>query len=241
MSEKVGNEYFLSWDEARHFVREPGVLNETNELYYRYAGFASVEMAEKRYERVHVDGFLRIYPADVSELRSGFPVSCNNARLNGYSTVNGAFRHELLEKFIVFDDELLISVNADKVAEEGEVAYPAGVFFRESDLCATCAKFGLVPGEPGERERCQPLPPGRELELLKTIGAMSCLLARQRGVDFAQEWHHLSDSFIDELFETMSALGVNTEGKAKFLYERLISEGVRLVHVPGIRQLGPES
>jgi len=241
MSEKVGNERFLSWAEARRFVREPGVLSETNELYYRYAGFASVEMAEKHYERVHVNGFLRIYPADVSELRSGFPISCNNARLNDYSTVNGVFRSELLEKFIVFDDELLISVDADKVADEGEVVYPAGVFFRESDLCATCGRFGLVPGELGEEERRPPLSPGREFDLLRTIGAMSCLLARQRGVDFAQEWHHLSDSFIDELFETMSALGVDTEGKAKFLYERLISEGVRLVHVPGVARLESES
>jgi len=238
MTERVGNEHFLSWDEACCFVGDKNALNETNEIYFRYTGFASVEMAEKQFDRVHVNGFLRIYPADVNDLRDGIPVGCNNALVNNYSAINGVFRRELLEKFIVFDDELVISAGEGKVAEEGEIIYPSGVFFRESDLRSTCARFGLVPGKSEDELNRHQLHPDRELDLLRLIGAMSCLLARHRGVDYAQEWHHLSDAFIDELFETMSKLGIDTEGKTKFIIERLIAEGVKIVHVPAIAPRG---
>ena len=60
MSEMVRNERFLSWDESCRYVGDESVLNETNELYFRYAGFASVEMGEKSYDRVHVNGYLRL-------------------------------------------------------------------------------------------------------------------------------------------------------------------------------------
>ena len=230
MSEMIRNERFLNWDEACRFVGEKGVLNEINEVYFRYAGFASVEMGEKSYDRVHVNGFLRIYPADLKDLRSGMPVGCNSAIVNQFIAINGGFNDKLREKFIVFDDELVITASRRERLGDGEIAYPEGVFFHEQDLLSACQRFGLKPGDIQETGDSHKLNPERELDLLCMVGAMSCVLARHKGVDNCQAWHHLSDTFIDELFETMQTLGITIDGKSKFEFERLIAEGVKYVN-----------
>ena len=228
MSEMVRNERFLSWDESCRYVGDESVLNETNELYFRYAGFASVEMGEKSYDRVHVNGYLRLYPSDVNDLRHSIPVGCNSALINGYMAINGSYNKELLEKFIVFDDELVIGVDG-KGGGENAIDYPSGIFLRESDLLRLCDRFGLSPVGVESEPMQQSLKPERGTDLLCMVGALSCLLAHQQGVDYTQEWQHLSDSFIDELFEVMERLGIPTDGKNKFAFERLISEGVKMV------------
>lgn len=229
MSEMVRNERFLSWDESCRYLGDESVLNETDELYFRYAGFASVEMGEKSYDRVHVNGYLRLYQSDVNDLRNGIPVGCNSALINGHMAINGSYNKDLLEKFIVFDDELVIGVGG-KGEGENDLDYPAGIFFRESDLLKICDRFGLSPVGVESESVQQSLKTERGTDLLCMVGALSCLLARHRGVDYTREWHHLSDSFIDELFDVMSSLGIPTEGKNKFVFERLISEGVKMVN-----------
>jgi hypothetical protein len=228
MSEMVRNERFLSWDESCRYVGDESVLNETHELYFRYTGFASVEMGEKSYDRVHVNGYLRLYPSDVNDLRHGIPIGCNSALINPYMSINGNFNKALLEKFIVFDDELVIGVNG-KGAGENTLDYPAGIFFRESDLLKLCDRFGLRPVGVESEPMQQSLKPERGTDLLSMVGALSCLLARQKGLDYTQDWQHLSDSFIDELFEVMESLGIPADGKNKFAFERLISDGVKMV------------
>ncbi|MCU7795757.1 MAG: hypothetical protein KZQ73_06650 [Candidatus Thiodiazotropha sp. (ex Semelilucina semeliformis)] len=229
MSEMVRNERFLTWGEACRYVGDEGVLNETDELYFQYNGFASVEMGEKSYDRVHVNGFLRLYPADVKDLRSNMPVGCNSALVNGFMSINGSFTKELLEKFIVFDDELTIGVGS-KSSSDNDLDYPSSIYFRESDLVKICDRFGLSPAGAETESVPHSKKLEREEELLRTVGALSCLLAKQKGVDYTKEWHHLSDSFIDELFDMLGSLGISTEGKSKFVFERLISEGVRYLN-----------
>jgi len=66
---------------------------------------------------------------------------------------------------------------------------------------------------------------------------MSCLLARHKGVDCTQAWHHLSDAFIEELFEIMSGLGISIDGRSKFELERLIGEAVKFISGHAARNL----
>lgn len=233
MAEVVRNERFLPWREAIVLVGDRRVLNESDELYFRYSGFASVEMGEKSYDRVHVNGFLRLYPADIKELRRGIPVGCNSALVNQFMAVNGSYSKELAEKFIVFDDELVIGVGSE-TSPEDDLLYPNSIFFRESELLRLCDRFGLTPSEVDSDlvpdSTIQSTIPEREVDLLCMVGGLTCLLAKRNGVDYSQEWHHLSDSFIDDLFELMESLGVEVEGKNKFRLERLISEGVKLIN-----------
>jgi hypothetical protein len=233
MAETVRNERFLRWREACVLVGDKRVLKELGELYIRYTGFASVELGEKSYDRVHVNGFLRLYPADVKDLRRGIPVSCNSSLVNRFMAINGNFTNELLEKFIVFDDELVIGAGVE-TSPDDELTYPSSIYYRESDLLKLCERFGLIPTEVDSDmipdSSLQSVDPEREVDLLSMVGGLSCLLARQKGVGDSQEWHHLSDVFIDELFELMQGLGIPVDGKNKFRYERLIAEGVKLVN-----------
>jgi hypothetical protein len=230
----VRNERFLSWNEACRYVGDERVLNETDELYFMYTGFASVEMGEKSYDRVHVNGYLRLYPSDLKDLRSGMPVGCNSALINGFMSINGDYNKNLLEKFLVFDDELTIGVaGGDK--SNLDLQYPDNIYLRESDLVKLCERFGLMLSGDKHRPASQQVKLEREQELLQIIGSLAYLLAKDRDVDLQTEWNHLSDTFIDELFLVLESLGNTIEGKHKFQYERLISEGVRFVHarLPG--------
>ena len=233
MAETVRNERFLPWREACVLVGDKRVLKESDELYFRYSGFASVEMGEKSYDRVHVNGFLRLYPADVKELRRGIPVGCNSALVNQFMAINGSYAKELLERFIVFDDEVVIGVGNESTSAD-DLRYPNSIYFRESELLRLCDRFGLTPSEVDSEllpdSTMQTGNPEREVDLLCMVGGLSCLLARAKGVDDSQEWHHLSDSFIDELFELLGGLGVPVDGRNKFRLERLISEGVKFVN-----------
>ncbi len=216
-------------------VGDKRVLRESQELYFRYTGFASVEMREKSYDRVHVNGFLRLYPADVKDLLQGIPVGCNSALVNVFMTINGTYNKELLEKFIVFDDELVIGTGSEtSPKDEMNLSYPSSIYYRESDLIKLCDRFGLIPSDVDSElvsdSALQSVNPEREVDLLCMVGGLTCLLARQKGVDDTQEWHHLSDAFIDELFELMDGFGFSVDGKNKFRYERLISEGVKFVN-----------
>jgi hypothetical protein len=233
MAETVRSERFLPWREACVLVGDKRVLKESDELYFRYSGFASIEMGEKSYDRVHVNGFLRLYPADVKELRRGIPVGCNSALVNPFMAINGSYDKALFEKFIVFDEELVIGVG-NETSPGDDLFYPNSIFFSESELLRLCERFGLTPSEVDSEfisdSTLQSSSPEREVDLLYMVGGLSCLMAKHRGIDFTQEWHHLSDSFIDDLFELLEQLGVSVDGKNKFRYERLISEGVKFIN-----------
>ncbi len=233
MAETVRNERFLPWREACVLVGDKRVLRETEELYFRYTGFASVELGEKSYDRVHVNGFLRLYPADVKELRQGIPIGCNSALVNGFMAINGSYSKDLLEKFIVFDDELVIGTGME-TSPGDDLVYPTSIYYRESELLKLCERFGLIPTEVDSDlitdSALQSVNPEREVDLLSLVGGLSCLLARERGVGDTQEWHQMSEAFLDELFELMEGLDIPVDGKNKFRYERLISEGVRFVN-----------
>ncbi len=213
-------------------VGDKRVLKESDELYFRYTGFASVEMGEKAYDRVHVNGFLRLYPADVKDLRRGIPVGCNSALVNHFMAINGSYHKELLEKFLVFDDELVIGAGSEASTED-DLVYPTSIYYRESELLRLCERFGLIPSEVDSDligdSALQSANPEREIDLLYLVGGLSCLLAQLKGVDERQEWHHLSDAFIDDLFHTMAELGISVEGRNKFRFERLISEGLKVL------------
>jgi hypothetical protein len=232
MAETVRNERFLPWREAGVLVGDKRVLKELDELYFRYSGFASVEMGQKSYDRVHVNGFLRLYPADVKDLRQGIPVGCNSALVNGFMAINGSYNKELLEKFIVFDDELVIGVGRE-ASPQDDLLYPTSIYFRESELLKLCERFGLIPSEVDSDwvsdSNLQSTSPEREVDLLCLIGGLSSLIAQKKGIDYTQNWPHLSDAIIDELFELMEELGIAVDGKNKFRYERLITEGVKFV------------
>jgi hypothetical protein len=232
MVETVRNERFLPWQEACALVGDKRILNELDELYFRYTGFASVELSEKSYDRVHVNGFLRLYPADVNDLRRGISVGCNSAMINSFMAINGIFNKDLLAKFIVFDDEVVIGAGSDSSLHDN-LTYPASIYYRESDLFKLCERFGLDPKEVDSElvndSRLQSVNPEREVDLLCMVGSLSCLLARQKEVADNLEGHQLSDAFIDELFELMAGLGISVNGKSKFRYERLIAESVKFV------------
>lgn len=40
---------------------------------------------------------------------------------------------------------------------------------------------------------------------------------------------HISEIIIDDLFIMLSGMGIEVDGKQKFLYEKLISEGVKSI------------
>ena len=44
-----------------------------------------------------------------------------------------------------------------------------------------------------------------------------------------RDGQHISEIIIDDLFTMMDGLGVDVDGKKKFLYERLISKGVKSI------------
>lgn len=233
MAETVRNERFLPWREACVLVGDKRVLKEMDELYFRYTGFASVEVREKSYDRVHVNGFLRLYPGDVKDLRQGIPVGVNSALVNDFMGINGSFSKQFLEKFIVFDDELVIGAGSE-ISSKDDLVYPTGIYYRESDLLKLCTRFGITPSEVDSSlvtdSSLQTADPEREVDLLCIVGGLSCLLARQKGIDYNQEGHQLSDAFLDELFELMEGLGIPVDGKSKFVYERLISEGIKFLN-----------
>ena len=223
---------FFSWEEAGHYVGEEKVLREIDELYFHFSGFASVEVEERSFERVYVDGYLRLYPADVKELKRGMSVTCSSALIDRHMSINGIQREELFQKFLVFDDELLIGMGLKE--EENSFRYPIDIFFHQDDLNRFCESIGIHPGgPPQEASDSRPesgLVHEEETDKLNVIGALACMLAMNNDLEGSlQDGQHISEIIIDDLFTMMGGLGIDIDGKKKFLYERLISSGVKSI------------
>jgi hypothetical protein len=221
---------FYSWEDACHYVGDEKVLKEINELYFHFSGFASVEVQERSYERVYIDGYLRLYPADVKELKRGMPVTCNSALIDHHISVNGVVREELFQKFLVFDEELLIGMSIEK--GDNAFNYPLDISLHQDDLSRMCDNIGLHPV--GDVEISTPSQPvdasEEEQDKLMVIGALACMLAMNNDLEGSlQENQHISEIVIDDLFTMMTGLGVEVDGKKKFTYERLISKGVKSI------------
>ncbi|MCG7929838.1 MAG: hypothetical protein N0E44_07265 [Candidatus Thiodiazotropha lotti] len=233
------DESFLSWDHACRFVGDEKILREMEELYLHFAGFASVEVQERSYERVYVDGYLRLYPADVSELKRGLSVTCNSALIDHHMSINGVVREELFQKFLVFDDELLIGLSVEK--GNSAYNYPSDISFYHEDLYQMCDRIGIKPGVPVDpspdsqllapSSDSQPLDSSEStLDELNLIGALACMLAMNNDLEESlRDGQHISEIIIDDLFTMLDGLGVEMDGKKKFLYERLISKGVKSI------------
>ncbi|MCG7915223.1 hypothetical protein A3194_00160 [Candidatus Thiodiazotropha endoloripes] len=242
------DETFLSWENACRFVGDEKILREIEELYLHFAGFASVEVEERSYERVYVDGHLRLYPTDVNELKRGLPVTCSSALIDHHMSINGVVREELFQKFLVFDDELLIGLSVNKGSSAYN--YPSDISFYHEDLHQICDRFGIKPGVPVDPSpdtqsltppsESQPLIPSSDslpletsensLDELNLIGALACMLAMNSDLEESlRDGQHISEIIIDDLFTMLDGLGVDVDGKKKFLYERLISMGVKSI------------
>jgi hypothetical protein len=222
---------FLIWEDASSYVGEEKLLKEIDDLFFSFSGFASVEVSERSYERVYVDGYLKLYPSDVDELKKGMTVSYSSSLINPYMSINGESREELFQKFLVFDDELLIG----KEVRMGENAfkYPADVYIKQDDLHQLCRTIGIHPGESVQHKSRQDLsmePADAEQEKEKLIGVLACMLAMNSDLESSlHSEQHLSEIIIDDLFTMMSGLGIEMDGRKKFLYERLITDGVKSV------------
>jgi hypothetical protein len=233
------DDIFLTWDQACRFVGDEKVLREINELYFHFAGFASVEVKERSYERVYIDGYLRLYANDVNELKRGLPVTCNSALIDQHIIINGVVREELLQKFLVFDDELLIGGHVEK--GDNLYSYPGDICFHQQDLHNMCSRIGIRPGAAESHssdsqplsllQDSQPLDLSEDgHDLLSLIGALACMLAMNNDLESSlQNGQHISELIIDDLFTMMDGLGIDVDGKKKFLYERLISKGVKSI------------
>jgi hypothetical protein len=221
---------FFSWDDARHYVGDEKILREIDQLYFHYAGFASIEVEDHAYERVYVDGYLKLYPADVRELKRGMSITCSSTLIDHYISVNGIVREELFQKFLVFDEELVIGLSIEK--GDNTFNYPKDISLHQDDLNRICNTIGVHP-----EESVQVAPPAQssngtedELEKLNVIGALACMLAMNSDLEGSlQDGQYISEIIIDDLFTMMEGLGIDLDGKKKFLYERLISKGVKSI------------
>ncbi|MES9992003.1 MAG: hypothetical protein ABW098_08620 [Candidatus Thiodiazotropha sp.] len=216
---------FYSWEQACDYVGDSRFLNELDELYFHFAGFASVEVERGNFDRVYVDGYLKLYQSDVSELKQKLPVAYNSAIIDHNITINGAIRDDLFQKFLVFDDELLIG--SGKGEQDNEYNYPDDMHFNQIDLNRVCDAFGIQ--RPELEPQSKPLIVEDEV-MLKVIGALACMLAMNNDLEASlQDEKHISEIIIDDLFAMLEGMGVDIDGKQKFLYERLISDGVKSI------------
>ncbi|MET0049793.1 MAG: hypothetical protein ABW095_01785 [Candidatus Thiodiazotropha sp.] len=226
------SDVFLSWDEASHYVGEEKLLKEIPSLFFNFTGFASIEVSERSFERVYVDGYFRLYPSDIDDLKRGMTISYNSALIDRNISINGVIREDCFQKFLVFDDELQIGgtlKNGDNTFK-----YPSDIHFNQIDLDRFCESIGLRPGESLSRsestDRILLSDSEDEEERLKLIGVLACMLAMNNDLEGSlQDGQHISEIIIDDLFTMMSGLGIDMDGRKKFLYERLISSGVKSV------------
>lgn len=215
---------FCSWKQACDYMGDSRFLGELKELYFHYKGFASVEVERGTYDRVYVDGYLKLYDRDINELKNRVPVTYSSAIIDHNITINGVVRDDLFQKFLVFDEELLIGT--EKGERENEINYPKDIHFNYHDLNRVCDAFGI------QRRESKPQPKAVKVEdrdkvALHVIGAMACMLAMNKDLEGSlQSGQLISDIIIDDLFEMLSGMGLNIDGRQKFLYEKLISKGV---------------
>jgi hypothetical protein len=218
---------FFSWEDAGQYVGDEKLLREIEDLYFHFSGFASVEVNERSFERVYVDGYLRLYPADVNELKRGMSVTCSSTLIDQHMSINGMIREELMQRFLVFDEELLVGQRVNK--NENAFNYPADIYLHVDDLYQLCNTIGIEPGD--QSPQSEPLENSEEdVEKLNVIGALACMLAMNSDLEGSlQDRQHISEIIIDDLFTMMGGLGIDVNGKKKFLYERLISKGVKSI------------
>ncbi|MEW8028498.1 MAG: hypothetical protein AB2792_15940 [Candidatus Thiodiazotropha sp.] len=216
---------FYSWEQACDYVGDSRFLTELDELYFHFNGFASVEVERGTFDRVYVDGYLKLYSTDVKELKKNLPVTYSSALIDHNITINGVVRNDLFQKFLVFDEELLIGDGKGEM--ENEFNYPADMHFNHDDLNRVCDTYGIQ--RPDSEPQSKPIVVKDEVTL-QVIGALACMLAMNNDLEGSlQNQRHISEIIIDDLFTMLSGMGVEVDGKQKFLYERLISEGVKSI------------
>ena len=216
---------FYSWVQACEYVGDSRFLKEFDELYFHFNGFASVEVESGNFDRVYVDGYLKLYATDVNELKKQLPVAYSSAIIDHNITVNGVVRNDLFHKFLVFDDELVIGEGRGEL--ENEFNYPNDIHFNRSDLSRVCDAYGIQ--LPESEPHSKPIIVEDEVTL-KVIGALACMLAMNNDLEASlQNEQHISEIIIDDLFAMLSGMGVDLDGKQKFLYERLLSDGVKTI------------
>jgi hypothetical protein len=216
---------FYSWEQACDYVGDSRFLNELDELYFHFSGFASVEVESGTFDRVYVDGFLKLYSTDVNELKKSLPVTYSSAIIDHNITINGTVRNDLFQKFLVFDDELL--VGEGKGEQDNEFNYPNDIHFSHNDLDRVCETYGIQRLDSGSTSK--PIVVKEELTL-KVIGTLACMLAMDKDLEGSlRDRQNMSEIIIDDLFEMLTSMGIEIDGKQKFLYERLISEGVKSI------------
>jgi hypothetical protein len=216
---------FYSWEQACDYVGDSRFLNEVDECYFHFKGFASVEVESGSFERVYVDGYLKLYSNDVNELKKNLPVTYSSAIIDRNITINGVVRNDLFQKFLVFDEELLIGEG--KGALDNEFNYPQDILFNHIDLERICNAYGIrrTNSEPESRSLVV-----EEQVALKVIGALACMVAMNNDLDSSLlDEQYMSDIIIDDLFSVLDGMGIEIDGKQKFLYEKLISEGVKSI------------
>jgi hypothetical protein len=224
---------FCNWKQACDYVGDSRFLNELDEFYFHYNGFASVEVERGSYDRVYVDGYLKLNERDVNELKNKVPITYSSAIIDHYITINGVVRDDLFQKFLVFDEELLIGEG--KGEQENEVNYPNGMHFNYHDLNSVCDAYGIHRQESEPLSKPQSKPQSKPVTTegefpLQLIGALACMLAMNKDLEGSlHNDQHISEIIIDDLFEMLTGMGINIDGKKKFLYEKLISEGVKTI------------
>jgi hypothetical protein len=216
---------FCNWKQACDYVGDSRFLNELEEFYFHYNGFASVEVERGSYDRVYVDGYLKLNARDVDELKNKLPVTYSSAIIDHNITINGVVRDDLFQKFLVFDEELLIGEG--KGEQDNEINYPNGMHFNYNDLNSVCDAYGIQRHESEQQSK----PANIEAELpLQLVGALACMLAMNKDLEGSlHNEQHISEIILDDLFEMLSGMGLEVDGKQKFLYEKLISEGVDII------------
>jgi hypothetical protein len=216
---------FCNWKQACEYVGDDSFLKEMKELYFHYKGFASVEVDNGTFDRVYVDGYLKLNSTDVNELRKKLPVIYSSAIIDRNITINGVVRDDLLRKFLVFDDELLIG--ADKGEHENEINYPYGIHLNYYDLNRVCSTYGIERRESGSQTQLDDV---EDKDSLQLIGALAYMLAMHKDLEGSlQSRQHISEIIIDDLFEMLSGIGFDVDGKQKFQYEKLITDGVKTI------------
>ncbi len=225
------SDVFLSWEEASRYLGDEKLLKEIPALFFNFTGFASIELSERSFERVYVDGYFRLYPSDIDELKRGMTISYSSALIDHNISINGVIREDCFQKFLVFDDELQIGGTVKN--GDNTFKYPTDIHFNQLDLDRFCESIGLRPGEPRQSTASGDLLGSEaedEPEKLKLIGVLACMLAMNNDLEGSlQDGQHISEIIIDDLFTMMSGLGIDMDGRKKFLYERLISCGVKSV------------
>jgi hypothetical protein len=219
------HQVFCDWKQACDYVGDGGFLNELQEFYFHYNGFASVEVEQGTFDRVYVDGYLKLNATDVNELKNNMPVTYSSAIIDHNITINGVVRDDLFQKFLVFDEELLIGEG--KGEQDHEINYPNDIHFNYNDLNSVCDTYGIQ----HHKSEPQSRPIDIEGEFpLQVIGALACMLAMNKDIEgMLHKEEPISEIIIDDLFEMLGGMGLNIDGKQKFLYEKLISEGVKKI------------